>query len=282
MKMTSMIMSSPLYFDVAYAINPHMLDPSGNLNKIDKDLARSEWQALKDKFEFLGFPVRLLEGTPDLPDFVFCANTFFAWDDGKKKCAILSNMLSEKRRPEVLLAEEWLKQQGLEILIIPPQYNFEAMGDLIWNLESNSLYLGHGFRTDAATVSFLQKLLPYPITALELVDQHFYHLDTCFFTLNKECAAYVPDAFSLPSQQIIKDHFPVAIEISRHEALECFAGNAFCPDGKNVIMHPGAVELRTRLDSLGFQTHELDTSEFMKSGGSVFCLKNFIAENQAP
>ena len=41
------LMVDPQYFDVAYAINVHMQDENGNLNKIDKALAKKQWQQLK-------------------------------------------------------------------------------------------------------------------------------------------------------------------------------------------------------------------------------------------
>ena len=42
------------------------------------------------------------------------------------------------------------------------------------------------------------------------------------------------------------------------------------PDGD------GANEANAKLRSAGFNVVEVDTSEFMKSGGSVFCLKMMV------
>ncbi len=269
-------MSSPQFFDVAYAINPHMLDKDGKLNKIDKPKAQQQWQQLKEKFIQLGFDVAVLQARPELYDFVFCANTFFAWEHSGKKSALLSNMRSHHRQPEVAIAKQWLEQQGFEIHHIPANFLFEAMGDCIWNLADATLYIGHGFRTSSETIDILKTIVPFAVTPLQLIDERFYHLDTCFFTINKECAAYVPEAFAPASLNLIKSKFAHAIAIDVDEAIDHFAGNAFCPDQKNIILHPGANKLTAKLKKMGLKIHEIDTSEYMKSGGSVFCLKNFI------
>jgi N-dimethylarginine dimethylaminohydrolase len=64
--------------------------------------------------------------------------------------------------------------------------------------------------------------------------------------------------------------------VSRREATDYFACNAHALDGKTVIMQRGAREAVSRLGALGFRVVEVDTGEFLKSGGSVFCLKMMI------
>jgi len=66
--------------------------------------------------------------------------------------------------------------------------------------------------------------------------------------------------------------FPDAIALTETEALN-FAGNAFCPDQKHVFLQAGCAALEEKLRAHHFIPVPVDTSEFMKSGGSVFCLK---------
>lgn len=271
-------MANPSHFDVLYAINPHMLDENGNLQKIDKPKAQKQWEHIKSIYESLGFIVDEIQGNANLPDFVFCANTFTAWNKDGFKRAILGRMKSEARQPEVAISKTYLESQGFECLELEGTQNFEAMGDLIWDIANSRLFMGHGYRTELSVLDQLKNLIPYEIIPLKLVSETYYHLDTCFATLNEKTCVYVESAFDQEALETIKKNFPKAIVIDEQEALNFFPGNLFCPDGKNVILNPGSQKLEKQLQNAGFIIHQADTSEYIKSGGSVFCMKNFIIE----
>ena len=57
------------------------------------------------------------------------------------------------------------------------------------------------------------------------------------------------------------------------EAHALLACNACCPDGRNVLMQRGCERTGAALRAAGFTVRELETGEFLKSGGSVFCMK---------
>jgi N-dimethylarginine dimethylaminohydrolase len=42
--------------------------------------------------------------------------------------------------------------------------------------------------------------------------------------------------------------------------------------GRQVVLHEGCGDLETMLRREGFETHDLDLSEFLKAGGSAKCL----------
>ena len=44
-----------------------------------------------------------------------------------------------------------------------------------------------------------------------------------------------------------------------------------------VVIQSGCRVLSSKLRELGFAVDEVDTSEFLKSGGSVFCMKQVLA-----
>ena len=48
---------------------------------------------------------------------------------------------------------------------------------------------------------------------------------------------------------------------------------SFSPDGKNVIVQKGSSKFKEEIIKNGFNLIEVETTEFMKSGGSVFCMK---------
>ena len=74
---TRVLMVDPTHYDIHYAINPHMVDKTGNLNKVNRAAAKKQWTDLKKIFEQLKLKVEVLKAEESLPDMVFCANQTF-------------------------------------------------------------------------------------------------------------------------------------------------------------------------------------------------------------
>ncbi len=267
------LMVTPDYFDVVYVINPHM---EGHIGQVDPQRARAQWETLRQTYQQLGFTVYTLEGVPNLPDMVFCANQTLPYQtaDGTRG-VVLSRMHAPQRRDEVPHLAHFFAQQGYTLTEIPATVpgSFEGMGDALWHPGHALLWGGYGFRTDRAIYEWLSRQLGVPVFALRLVDPDFYHLDTCFSLLDAVSALYVPAAFDEESLALLRQHIPNLIEVPEHEARELLACNAHCPDGRHVLIQQGCRETVARLRAAGFESIELDTSEFLKSGGSVFCMK---------
>ncbi len=267
------LMAHPEYFDVLYSINPHMLDESGNLNKVDKNLALAQWQGLKDCYQKLGFETHTIPAVREYPDLVFTANQSLTfWNDGPG--VLMSHMQSEFRRGEVPLLEKWYKDQNYKIHHLPEGSSFlEGNGDVIPHPGKNIFWGGCGPRTRKEVYAEVEKVTRKTIILLPLIHELFYHLDTCFSVLNENTVVFLPEAFAPETVNMIREMFPVAIETDLHECKSFFTGNCHSPDGKNVIYQKGAKRLEEKLSRAGFALHPLETSEFMKSGGSVFCMK---------
>ena len=105
---------------------------------------------------------------------------------------------------------------------------------------------------------------------MELVNDKFYHLDTCFCALDSKSVMIYPAAFSDDGRRIISHFFENVIEVDEGEASN-FACNALAI-GRNVFIEKGNSKVGAKLKDHGFNVIEVNTSEFMKSGGSVFCL----------
>lgn len=269
-------MVTPTFFDIEYAINPFMKDANGNLHQVNKPLARQQWADLKQAFENLNVKVEVLEGQPKLPDMVFCANQAFPFMDPatQEPSVMLGRMRSDLRQPEVSFFKDWFMKHNYKVYSLESdQYSFEANGDLLPVPNTHEYWGGIGPRTDQRAYEEIQKRFTIKINTLELTHSHFYHLDTCFFILDQQTCAYIPEAFSADSVAKIKKGFKKLIEIPLDEGMNSFAGNSFCPDGKNVVLQKGSSQLVMRLKEYGFNPVEVDTSEFIKSGGSVFCMK---------
>jgi N-dimethylarginine dimethylaminohydrolase len=272
----AILMVSPRGYRVDYAINPHMIDTSGKLNRVIAALATAQWSALQELYETLGLKVEVLEGDSEFPDMVFCANqTFpFAGSDGKKTI-LLSNMKNKERRGEVAYFEKWARVRGYRV-VPAPEVSFEGGGDAIWNFETNEIFGGYGFRSEQRAYDLVEDLTGRPVHRLQLCDPDFYHLDTCFAVLRGDTAVYVEEAFTAEGVDLLKSKFARLIRLSKPEALKTFAGNCFSINGKDIVLQKCSEEFRRQLTELGFQLHEVETSEFLKAGGSVFCMKQTL------
>ena len=69
---------------------------------------------------------------------------------------------------------------------------------------------------------------------------------------------------------------PNLIEFSKEE-IEGFASNSVVT-GSSVIAQSGNPTFKEKLKKLGYQTVEVDLSEFVKSGGGANCLTNILEE----
>ncbi len=267
------LMATPKHFSVEYVINPHM---EGHIGTVDKVKARWQWEVVRDKFRNLGMKVHELEGEPGFPDMVFAANQSLPYIDPKgHKHALMSIMHSEQRKEEVPYFEQWYRQHGYELHYLNPDKisDFEGMGDAIWHFKKRLLWGGYGYRSSRHAYEAISESFDVPVVLLELIHPSFYHLDTCFCTLNDKSVLIYPPAFTKDGLELIHAAFPTVIEASKKEAIQMFACNACCPDGRNVIIQKGCREANKALKKHGFAFHEVDTSEYLKSGGSVFCMK---------
>ncbi|MDZ7720730.1 MAG: arginine deiminase family protein [Balneolaceae bacterium] len=270
---SKVLMVKPTYFDVEYVINPHM---KGQIGGVDKKQAQNEWIHLVEGFKKLNVDVEILEGKKGLPDMVFCANQSlpFVDQEGNKK-VVMGIMKTPQRKPEVDAIEEWFQTKDYEILHLDERevQNFEGMGDALWHFKRELLWGGYGFRSSLNAYEQLSGKLDVPVIALQLIDESFYHLDTCISMLNESTALIYPNAFTGEGLEMIHALFDTVITATKYEAEKLLAVNAVSPDGKNVLIQKGCTDVNKKLREAGFSVHQFSTYEFLKSGGSVFCMK---------
>ncbi|MCB9072746.1 MAG: amidinotransferase [Bdellovibrionaceae bacterium] len=269
----NVLMVNPKYFDVAYAINPHMMDEQGKLKQIDHHLASEQWLAIKNKFSELGVRVCAFDGIENLPDMVFCANPLLPFLKNGRTHFIASNMSSTFRTAEVDHACEWATQNNFEIYKLPQSIRFEGMGDALWNYDTLELFGGYGFRTDKAAYDYVEDIIERPVIRLQLINENFYHLDTALCIVDRNTALVVRSALSEESLDKLHMKFKNLIFVEPSEAKDYLAANAVSVDGRHVLVEKNAVSLQKQLQMCGYTVHPMDTSEFIKSGGSIFCMK---------
>lgn len=283
----NVLMCMPTFFDVKGVQNPFM---EGRVGTVDIDLARLQWQLLKETFEKLGCVVRTIQPVEGLEDMVFAANqalvslndqSFFPAHDKEMPIAFLGQMRHEQRQREIPWYQKWFEANGYYVLTFDDVMGnedftpvFEGQGDAIWHPSRTLLWGGHGARTEEYAYRYLSSVFSTNIVLLKLSDPRFYHLDTCFSAIDEETVMIYEGAFDSDGLALIKHFFKKVISVSEKDALN-FALNAVAING-NVILQKGSADTVEALKSGGFNPIEVDTSEFMKSGGSVFCLKMMV------
>lgn len=275
---SKVMMVEPTYFNVNTPINAHMLRSDGTLHILNKNDATQQWKNLKETYKNLGFNVFVVEAVNGLPDMVFCANQSFPYLD---RCgnyhAILSNMQNDTRNQEVAYINSFLSAQQYSTHRIASRtmgYYFESMGDALWLPGYRFILGGYGFRTDKRIYNYLSEKTNAPVAVFELKHPKFYHLDTCLSILNATTAIACREAFTETGWTLLKNIFPILLQAPLEESdSPGFACNAHCPDGKHVIIQKNNFKTLELLKNAGFIPLEVDTSEFIKSGGSIFCMK---------
>lgn len=267
---------NPSQFDVKYVINPHM---KGHIGDINKEVALEEWVALREGYKKLGLYVHEVDGIEGYPDMVFCANQSLPniTANGVKQ-VVMSVMHAQQRKGEVPHIKKVYEESSYEIIHLDESKftDFEGMGDAIWHHKKRLIWGGYGYRSSLDVYSHISEIFETPVIALELIDDRFYHLDTCFCVLNEETVMIYSKAFTEEGLKLVRAIFPNVIDTNDYEAAELFACNATCPDGKNVFIQSGCVEANKAMEEAGFIVHEFSTNEYLKSGGSVFCMKMML------
>ncbi|MBO3747618.1 amidinotransferase [Streptosporangiaceae bacterium NEAU-GS5] len=252
------LMCKPTFFDVRYSINPWM-DPS---LATSNSAALGQWKWVHDLLVDLGHHVEHIQPIPDLPDMVFAANGATVVD-GK---ALVARFRHAERADEAPAYVEWFRRNGFRE-VRQAAYVNEGEGDFL--TAGRHILAGSGFRSDPAACREVAEFFGREVLALNLVDPRFYHLDTALAVLDDDEIMYNPRAFCPESRDLLAQHYPDALLVDEEDALG-FGLNAVS-DGLHVVVSDKVVRLGAQLAERGFHVIGTDTTELMKSGGSVKC-----------
>jgi N-dimethylarginine dimethylaminohydrolase len=269
------LMCAPDYFNVVDVKNPFM---EGQQGRVDVALARKQWDGIVRAFERAGVEVQLIPPLPGCEDMVFCANPIFAGLDAEdRRVCVLSRMRYPSRQREVTAHAAWFEGHGYKVIPIgAPGSLFEGSGDALWHPGRRLIWGGYGHRTTKDVYRHLSEIFDAPVMLLDLPTDLFYHLDTCFGLVNENTALVYPPALTRAGMDLIRSLIPYVIEVDAEEAVSAMACNGAAFLGKYVVMQSGAPKTARKLRDRGFEVIEVETSEFMKSGGSVFCMKMYL------
>jgi len=269
------LLCRPDHFDVVDVKNPFM---AGQAGSVDAAKAREQWDALCVAFAEAGVGVEVLEPTPGCEDMVFAANqTFPGLDAGGNRICVVGHMRFPSRQREVPAYTDWFRDHAYTVIDAVPQGAlFEGGGDALWHPGRHFIWAGYGPRTDVAAHAPLGRVFGAELGSLRLADERFYHLDTCLCALDERHALWSPGAFDDAGRVLLARHFETLIEVDEAEAVEAMACNATAFASRTVVIDQRAQRTIGALSDAGFRPLAVDTGEFMKSGGSVYCLKQWV------
>ncbi len=264
------LMCAPDYFDVTYVINPWM---EGNISRTAIQKAQEQWQQLYQLISVRA-DVELVAPQVGLPDMPFTANAGLILDDK----VVLSHFLHPERQGEESHFQDWFTAQGLTVYTLPVP--FEGAGDALLDRGQPWLWAGYGRRSALDSHAYLTKWLEIEVLSLRLVDDRFYHLDTCFCPLTGGYLLYYPLAFDEPSRRLIAQRVPVEKQLI---VLEKDAVNFACNAvniGNTVILNKVTPKLEALLKQAGFEVLQTELTEFLKAGGAAKCLTLRLNEDR--
>lgn len=268
------LMCAPDHYDVDYVINPWM---EGNVHKSSRDRAVDQWQGLfhilKDRAV-----VDLVKPQKGVPDMVFTANAGLVLGNE----VVLSRFFHKERQGEEPYFKQWFEEQGFTVHELPKDLPFEGAGDALLDREGRWLWAGYGFRSELDSHPYLAKWLDIEVLSLRLMDERFYHLDTCFCPLADGYLLYYPPAFDSYSNRLIEMRVPAEkrIAVDEKDAVN-FACNAVNVN-RIVIMNKATDGLKQQLKAVGFEVVETPLTEFLKAGGAAKCLTLRVTEPVMP
>jgi N-dimethylarginine dimethylaminohydrolase len=254
------LMCPPDYYGIEYEINPWMSRSRGS-NRVQ---AVEQWTALADILRGLGVQVEVMTPQPGLPDLVFTANAGLIY----RGTFYSARFRHAERARESPVFDAWFSEHGFPVQHLPEGMYHEGAGDALFC--GDALFAGYRIRSDVRGHQWLGQTLGVRVLPLELVNPHFYHLDTCFCPLAPGLAIWYPPAFDDYGQRVIETHVPTLIAAAEDEANR-FGCNAVVV-GKTVVLNAGCPRLAGALNERGFTTMATPLDEFLKAGGSAKCL----------
>jgi N-dimethylarginine dimethylaminohydrolase len=261
--MARLLVCPPDYYGIEYEINPWMRVS----NAADLEKSKTQWNRLMHTLEReTGAKLEIMTPVKGLPDMVFTANAGIT-HNGK---TVISQFCQTERKREEEYFKRWFIEHDYSIIPLGISSSFEGAGDLLGY--AKTWFGGYRQRSEIEVYVELSKIYNKEIIPLELINNKFYHLDTCFCPLSGGEFLYYPEAFDSYAQDTITSHIAEGLLlIAPQVEAERFACNAVCIN-RHVVLPAGCDKTMGLLKYHGYMPHPVELGEFLKSGGSAKCL----------
>ena len=271
---TSHVHTAACRYRVTSHINPHM-----RVGAVDFARARAQHRDLVAALRFCGAVVEQLPFVHGCPDSVFVKDMGLLTDGPLGPRALLARFHHHERVGETEPRGRHLQRRSFHIQSTPvtSSCTFEG-GDVV--VGARTAFLGIGERTGSGCSSAIAVFLGRKVVPLELVDEHFFHLDTCLGLLDDGTALVAEGALSATSIQTLQQHPGIArvVTIDRDDALQF--GLNIVQVGDAIVLNAAAKQTARALRALGKTPVTVDLSEFLLAGGSAACLVSRVHEQR--
>ena len=230
---------------------------SANLGEPDYKLALKQHKNYIKALEYCGLQVTVLEANDLFPDSTFVEDVALCTPYN----AIITNPGAKSRKNEIHSIIPVIEKHYDSIEQIESPATVEA-GDIL--MVGNFYYIGLSQRTNLQganqTISFLKK---YGMNGKTVKMEEFLHLKTGL--------SYLEDRNLLVNGEFV-DH-PIFNQFNTIvvDNDESYAANSVWVNNK-VIVPAGFEKTREKIQRLGYETLEIDVSEFQKLDGGLSCL----------
>ena len=240
---------------------------------IDLGLAQSQHDALVAVIEESGAVVERL-GREAGPDSIYTYDPALVCDGG----AILLRSGKAIRQPEAPAVGEWFEQNGIPVLARLEAPALADGGDLLW-LDSRTLVVGRGFRTnDAGACAIKSALEPY-VDAVHVVDlpidrgaDYCLHTLSLISMLDRDLAVVSLPLMPVHLYELLRERGVELIEIDEGE-WDTLAPNVLALGPRDVVMLSGNPSTSKRLCSAGCRVTQIEGSDVaIKGSGGPTCL----------
>lgn len=283
--MEGVVLASPEFYDVKYAINPL----TNNTSVVDKKKAMEQFEKLKTHFTKHNIPVHVMDAKVadpqgKFPDLVFVSNSALILRGWPTKVAILARYANPERRGEELACGAFLKTLGYKVISLPEQegLQYEGQGDSRWSHEGKDLWLCYG--TGRTTKSGIQAVkeailkeailanwIPPTVHTLHIVEKKTYHMDLCFLPLPNDRVLCHESSFDAASRKEIRNYF--GRDKTIHVPLKfLYVCNSVWLDEKHLLI-PRLPECRSWMyNASKMKIEEVNVDQFHLAGGSASCM----------
>tara|TARA_Y100001936_G_scaffold184384_1_gene181946 strand:+ start:962 stop:1711 length:750 start_codon:yes stop_codon:yes gene_type:complete len=230
---------------------PKAISSHPQKNGIKYAKALSQHRHYVDALKQMGGKVLSLPPEDSLPDSTFVEDTAFICEEK----AFLCSAKEKSRRNEVASVAKVLKDH-MEILQLKPYLDG---GDILNTPEV--VFAGLSNRTDAKAIKFLSEQISKKVVPVTVIKG--LHLKSSVSYLGKNVLLINPERVDAGPFKSFKW---VEVEEKDSYVANCFAM-------KNQILIPsGYQKVREKIHQHGFETIELEMSEFKKADGGITCL----------
>ena len=230
---------------------------SANVGKPDYNKALEQHQEYIKALQYCGLEVAILPMDERFPDSTFVEDTALL----TPHCAIFTNPGAESRKGEIAIIRETIGNFYNTIETIKPPGTVEA-GDIM--MVGNNSYIGLSERTNEEGANQMISILRhYGMNGIPINMNEMLHLKTGLSYIENNYLLITKEFLNEPTFQQFKQ-----LEVSSEEA---YAANSVWINDR-VLVPQGFPNTKALIESSGYETIIVDTSEFRKIDGGLSCL----------